>query len=196
MPSGITCIIEREGGADVREFLLRTARLFGHCFHQREDDLANPPTKQKVDRSVAKCLEAAERHLQALQTMTLEDAAVGAREEHDRLLAGRKESNAGTLALRQKYLDMKAAVEVWVPPTPDHECVKQAALEQIEQSCPQDNDRAVPEMATPEAWLAERIEWAEQDVARCRKRLADHLESVKNQNAWVDALLDNLGRAP
>jgi hypothetical protein len=195
MPTGYTAIIEDKPDVTFEEFCLRCARAFGATIHQRDTALENkptPPPRDDVDRAtwrlgtligdlgiaLAKTRQDWEREAKLAYLEALASHSKALSEESDTVAA---------------YSRMTAEVEAWVPPSKDHESLKQFMLEQLSTGAPSTYYSTHP--PTEKSWnelrdlkfsmLCEQIKSAALDATRSASSIMDKTE-------WVEALYASL----
>jgi len=196
MPTGYTACIG--DGATFEEFVWGCARAFGALIMMRDDpgDAPIPEFKPRTEY-YEKSLAEAESKLRELQSMTIDQAREAARHDHEAATLARQERAAERNALRAKYLDMRAKVAAWKPPTPEHNGMKEFMLKQIDQSIDFDcNDRwdDAPALQDPETWLKEQIERVARTIAYDKQHIAEEISRTNARNAWVRALDASVSR--
>ena len=141
MPTGYTCFIENGNISTGAEFLKKCIRNFGCCIDQRDDPLTEPlKTNIHPDPYYKKCYEDALNRLENFRKRTsdeMRDDIINAKQKE---LSSTKSYLSRQELLRDRYLKIRNEVEAWIPPTPDHEGIKQFALEQIDMCIPTETD--------------------------------------------------------
>jgi hypothetical protein len=162
------------------------------------DEPGDAPIPEKFEPSdyAAKRLAETETRLQWLNGLTpqqcLEEATKAYEEEREghRTYAAKKE------ALRKKYRAMLTAVNGWVPPTPDHQGLKDFMVEQITSSIKFDCHDSYEREPLPPTGR----EWRTVEVAKCMKDIEYHTKSnaeeltrTAQRNQWIADLRNSLG---
>lgn len=191
MPTGYTAPIEDGTLTDFRTFALRCARAFGATIEQRDEAIDALPRERKIDTYYRTRVEEALENQKRLNAMTLTEAEHAAQVEYDKSVATREEVKREHALRAGRYATMLAEVEMWEPPTPEHEGLKRFMIEQITESLPRGGYPKVVKL-TAKAWLADRRTRAEEEVERASKAFNDEKERVANANAWIRALYDSL----
>ena len=194
MPTGLTYKIEETDDYTFRDFALSCALQFGACYHQREDDDRSRPKHRKVDAYYRDRVKEAETTLKELHGLSVQDVTDRIKAETDRVAVENEKSLRTWQVKSRRYAKMRAHVEAWTPPTPDHDNMKKFMLDQITISF---DDRDKPYVQTlpdqnPTTWLAHHIERAEKELERATEDLEKEERSVVEANAWIDALLASL----
>jgi len=161
MPTGYTVCVEK--GASFREFALRCARGMGACLTLRDEPLDKPlPTKIVPSDYHARGIVEAEKDLAELKSMTDEAVSLKCRYEYDKALLDKEEGVRENLALRNKYMAMKAAVNEWIPPSKEHLGLKTLMLEQLRTSmefdCSNYCANQVIRLKTVQEWRTARMD--------------------------------------
>jgi hypothetical protein len=194
MPTGYTDTIKAHTTA--RDFLLTCARAFGACVMQREDPLTDPPKAPAESDYYAKTL--AERRAALDKALSMRDSEW--KRDNDTSFASRLENRIERKrerdARRAVLARVRAEVEGWVPPTPDHEGVKRFALEQIAVEAGEGD--YLDEMPVAIPWQQHRdesIAEARRGVEYAERNLREERERTASRNEWIRDLYASLGGA-
>lgn len=196
MPTGYTYPLE-EREVHLREFALRCSRAMGAMVHMRDEDTDAPPRPEKPSTYLKENLARYRSQLSEAKTMTLAQAKILRDAEAAEREKEKKASAERSAVLRQRYETLRAEIEAWDPPTPDHLGLKKLMLEQIA-ICQCDYERSYEPYMPPPAkkWLAQRIEMLEEDVARTEADIEKEKEHLRRNNEWVEKLYASLPPAP
>ncbi len=162
------------------------------------DEPADAPVPERFEPSDyhLKKLAEARATLLKLESMTREEAEQAAKMEYSVKVQERDNGIWKKHELRRKYEAMLAQVEAWMPPTPDHEGLKQFMRDQITQSiefdcCTSYYDKPVQRMS-PMEWLAASQMEAMRGIGYEEAEHIKEVERTEGRNAWVQALRLNL----
>lgn len=137
MPTGYTIFIENGKATTGADFLKICIRNFGCCIGQREDPLsASLITDIKPDTYYKSQYEYYLNKLESFRKKSMEEIKEELRAKGEKELNEKKKYLSDQQMLRNKYLAIRNDVERWVPPTPDHQGIKDFALEQIDMCIP------------------------------------------------------------
>jgi hypothetical protein len=190
MPTGYTAAIK--DGISFEQYVWTCARAFGALVLLRDDTQAPIPERfESSTYHVAELAKAKDR-LATLNAMSMDDAVEN--EKHDY-----KAATKSYLArldekgeLRTKYMAMLGQVRQWIPPTPDHQGLKDLMVQQIEQSIEFDCNTHYMELPAAilggQLWLAQRTAEAECMVAYHADELAKEVSRTEDRNGWLQAL--------
>ena len=99
--------------------------------------------------------------------------------------------------LRQKYDDMLTKVRAWIPPTSEHDNLKNFMIKQIEESIEWDcniyfSPQDMPKKLTVKQWRASKIESCMNDIKYHSEQYAEEAERISGNNKWVRQLRESL----
>jgi ribonuclease HI len=187
MATGYTWPVRDGSVTTLRDFALRCSGLIGYAiasieetvswrFYEAVDDART--TSEKYNKmTLAEAVEQAKK-IAAESALILADSS-----------AKRKEA-------QERYAAMRAKVEAWKPPTPNHEVFKGVMLDELDRSI--QNDCSVTttfESAPPidvEKWLDEQRQLHRAGLVEAEERLAEEKRIVAQMNAWNKALVASL----
>lgn len=196
MPTGYTAAIEK--GISLRQFILNCTRAMGACIMQREDDAGDPPKKREPTDYHVKEIERVEAVLREVELMDDATAQIRATEEYDKELQSIEEGIIKNNTLRQKYETMLSQVKSWIPPTPDHQGLKDFMISQITESISFDcsdyhtNRLDKLKLLSPQEWKHKEMKRALTDLNYHQKGNSDELGRCRSQNNWIDKLYASL----
>ena len=139
------------------------------------------------------------RRIRELRTEIAEIEALSEDEATARVNAKAQETRrewqarqAETQRLQAEYKRLIAQIEAWPPPTPDHQGLKDFALQQLRESLEFDvhgwEEPAAPVVGWKERTLAE----LHKSLAQAWEDLAKQIQWTKDANAWLTALRASL----
>lgn len=190
MPTGLTQPIENAKNYPLRSFLLQCARQFGYCAHMRDTDLEVEPTLRPPSTYNVRELKKAERkYKEMLETPDKELRKLYTKEVQARKALIHKVKRENALK-KERYNQMRAAVTAWVPPTKEHQSLKEFALSQIEDS---DEHSWVPSpLPGFKIWKQQRKSSLRSDIAYHRQELEQDETHRVRANDWIRALYASL----
>lgn len=198
MPTGYTCFIEDGEITTAKEFIMLCARAFGACISMRDEPLSKPiPEKFEADTHYQKWLDNAKRDLEKYRAMTMEEVHAQVEEEYQKRIKERKKAEERDKRIYDAYLSVLDGVKRWNPPTPEHQGVKDFAIEQIKM-CMDDMDgvrkyRSEPiRKPTDSEWIMSKIESCINNIRRYEESAAEERERNKSRNKWLKDLRDSL----
>lgn len=196
MPTGYTS--EIANGISFEKFVLRCARAFGALVEMRDESMDAPiPKKFEPSDYHTKELQKAKEKLKRCRAMTMEQAREEADKEYEKNLAAHERAIKKMETLKAKYEDMLAKVRAWVPPSKDHQELKNFMEKQIEDSISFDcnlryYEENPPEKITGADWKKMRIENAQDNIAYHTKEQADETGRSVSRSKWVQQLRESL----
>lgn len=196
--TGYTHAVVEGKMTDFTEFALKCARAIDYCIDLKEapDDA---PLEFKESTYYQDRLAEAQLQLRRVQGWTDADwaALLGQRNEAHRADVAR--SRARMLEEDARIQAMREKVLAWIPPTPNHEPLKEFMLQQlgisgwgreyVEKHYPVDPD---PLFDSVEELKTFEIENAERDVARFAERRKEEVERFNRSTEWVEQLRASL----
>lgn len=197
MPTGYTADVGSGKVTDFADFAMQCARAFGACVTMRDDPSdATIPDEFKPSSYHAERLAEAKSELSRLQSMTVDQQEVAARDAYEQALAYQKKYRREKEEQRARYEAMLGKVGDWSPPTPDHVEMKKFMREQLRTSIDFDCGGSYE----PEAKKLSRSEWYEVALKKAEHDVNYHMiehqkevERAANRTAWVKALRASLG---
>jgi len=194
MPTGYTAPIEEDPNYTFEQYVWRCARAFGALILMRDDDMGTKvPQEFEPSDWNAKELAKAQSKLAELEDMTLEQAAVFARADFDSALKYYNETRDRNATKSAAYAKMRARVEAWEPPDPEHAGLKKFMLEQLTESMRfglYEPDE--PKLKEASAWLVAALEAARRDVAYHTEEHGKELRRTYERNRWVRLLRESV----
>lgn len=196
MPTGYTAALHEGKEQSFSEFALYCARAFGACISLRDEPASTTIPDEFVPSTYyAERLVMLTAELERVKAWTLTSAHAANWNSYSQRLASYKQEQVKREDLRKRYQDMLVQVEQWVPPTEDHNGLKEFMGEQLLSSIDFDTnyDWPPPERITAEKFWADKIEDLEEDIARCARHQAEEEERAHTRTEWVQALRASLG---
>lgn len=185
-----------DGDQPFEEFVLCCARASGAAYDQRDNTsgpvrLPEPPSTYARDE-----MAAAQERVAEIEAWTPERAQEKADESYLRVVAGFVEINAGIAARKIRFDAMRARVEAWRPPTPDHEWFKRFMLEQLVSET-RDLTPIVPpdKPEDGESFKAAALGKARYDVEFHARAWAEDQARYREARAWIRDLYTSLDLA-
>lgn len=203
MPTGYTAGIEDGKITTGKEFLKLCMRAFWIAIDLKDEPLSVPtPTKFEPDTYYKKRLEDEKANFEKFKAMSFEEA----RDEMIKAYKDRvdmyKSMLEGSLKRNKQYAKVRAEVEDWIPPTPEHIELKNFALKQIDMCIDtqeqidryreyaneelDDSDSAVAE------YIHEQTEFHRQGVKRAKESWDNEVKRTEDKNKWMELFLNSL----
>lgn len=188
MPTGYTAKLYEGKAQTFEEFTLEAARAMGAAIMQR--DSAPGPIADEYEpsdyyrKSLAKD-EATLKQYSRRTDVEWQEAEAAWRHEQTKATVDAIEK-AG--ALRVRYERMLAEVQAWVPPTSEHQGLKDFMVQQLTESIKFDCSTTYLDIPPKRSWQdfkAQRIAEAEKSLKRSHEGWAEELERTESRNKWV-----------
>lgn len=202
MPTGITSNLYAGKPETFENFMLKCARQMGALMHMRDDSYDAPIRHREPSDYHAKALVKAKEELAKWESMTVAQAILRLEENQKEDIERYQREIQKRKEMLERYNDMLLKVEAWQPPTPEHEGLKQLAIDQLKQSISHDCDvsyyeRSVKEKQDIDAYkyLADMVNAARESVAYHTAKAATENSHVDEANKWIDDLLNSIDSA-
>lgn len=203
MPTGYTAGIEDGRITTGKDFLKLCTRAFGIAIELKDEPLSVPtPTKFEPDTYYKKRLEDEKANFEKFKAMSFEEARAEMVRAYEDRIDMYKSMLEGSLKRNEQYAKVRAEVEDWNPPTPDHIELKKFALKQIDMCIDtqeqidryreyaneelDDSDSAVAE------YIHEQTEFHRQGVKRAKESWDDEIKRTEDKNKWMELFLNSL----
>lgn len=195
MPSGYTKIIEEQGEVTLAQFAMRCARGMMPLFSLHDADLDEPiPPKLTANPHYTEKVVECEQKLAQISAMTVQDAAALLETRHAERVVEVERWNTTRSILQANCERLRANVDAWVPPTPDHAALKKFMLDQLDTEIRYATIRVdLPVKQSPEQWLAALAEDAHKELDRAKRDLTEELQRTDWNNKWLADLRESLG---
>lgn len=195
MPTGYTAPLHDGEDITFEQFVLRCSRGMGAAIMQRDDSLDAEIALREVGDYHLQRVEQSAAALAGAWTRTDEEWAAlqTAAIAHD--VKYREQYLTKQAQIEGRYTAMLAAVQAWVPPTSEHQGLKDFMVQQLEESLRFDVGGYTPSVPDelPIAEYREReLGRLARALERDTKQLEEERERVRGQNAWVLALRESL----
>lgn len=196
MPTGYTANIAN--GITFEQFVMDCARAFGACITLRDEAAGGDkiPNEFKADPYHMEQRDLAHRRLYELEAMSDVECDIAARAEWEKEEESRKQQIKKQLELKAKYEAMLAQVDNWIPPTLDHNELKQFMRKQIVDSINFDISLSyyqVPiRLKTGTEWRALKQQTYQQNIKYHTEQYAKEVATAAKRTAWITALRDSI----
>lgn len=195
MATGYTSKIK--DGISFKEFLLGCAKAFGACIEMRDDPMDTPiPDEFKISDYHIKRLTEIQSEFEFINRMTIDEAAIKAKEEYEQKRKYNEQQIKERDGLRLKYNDMLIKVKNWQPPTSDHFGLKDFMIQQITSSmdfdCGTTYYEKPIELLTGEQWLLNKKQSLFNDIDYHTKEHQKEVDRVAQRNQWIKQLRESI----
>jgi len=199
MPTGYTAIIEE--GCTFEDYILRCARGMGALITMRDMPMDAPiPDVFEPSPFYKDELEKAKKEYEALCSMTVPEIERAAIAQYQNRKKGAEEGLAKEDEINKRYERIRAEVEAWVPPTPDHDGLKRFMLEQID-LCTRNKMSSYyaqrlmelrEEKVDAQKWFEARKKDLLDSVERYARKWEEEKERCAERTKWVQELKKSL----
>lgn len=203
MPTGYTAGIEDGRITTGKDFLKLCTRAFGIAIELKDEPLSVPtPTKFEPDTYYKKRLEDKKADFEKFKAMSFEEARAEMIRAYEDRIDMHKSMLEGSLKRNEQYAKVRAEVEDWIPPTPDHIELKKFALKQIDmcidtqEQIDRHREYANEELDDSDSAVAEYIrgqtEFLRQGVKRAKESWDGEVKRTEDKNKWMELFLNSL----
>lgn len=203
MPTGYTAGIEDGEITTGKDFLKLCTRAFGIAMDLRDEPLSvHTPTKFEPNTYYKDRYEEAKEELEKCRKMSFEEAKTKMIKSHAGRVKMYRSIAERYIENNNKYAKVRAEVEAWIPPTPEHYNLKKFALGQIDMciekqeyidECLQkanekldDSDKAVEE------FISHEFESCYRGLKRAKENWKEEQARAASKNAWMENFLNSL----
>lgn len=200
MANGYTWLVREGKVTTLREFALRCSGMIGYNYVLAREGVEQPAlVKQVVNDYYIQAVVEARADVAKYDAMTLAEAATELRQTCGTFAKQTTEYVEDQEKAISRFVGMRAKVEAWNPPTPDHEEFKAALLRELDQAisyahrCYKNQVTAIPQPVTDvEKWLDIRRKCCRERLAEVEAELAAQEKRVDEANEWNRALVASL----
>jgi hypothetical protein len=204
MPTGYTAGIIDGEITTFEQFATQCSRAFGATIHMRDNPLDSPYEPRTPSEYYVNSLQSQREKLEETKTMTdeaivqdFETLLKDSLEYHERELEKTK-VNLGRLN------SIMESAKSWVPPTEDHEGVRDYMIDQLEITIKADGDpsyhvnkivqakKELEEGIDPKVYREEKIKEIEDRISYYGAEVQKELERCKQSNDWMDKFLESI----
>jgi hypothetical protein len=204
MPTGYTAGIIDGEITTFEQFATQCSRAFGATIHMRDNPLDSPYEPRTPSEYYVNSLQSQREKLEETKTMTdeaivqdFENLLKDSLEYHERELEKTK-VNLGRLN------SIMESAKSWVPPTEDHEGVRDYMIDQLEITIKADGDpsyhvnkivqakKELEEGIDPKVYREEKIKEIEDRISYYEGEVQKELERCKQSNDWMDKFLESI----
>lgn len=204
MPTGYTAGIIDGKITTFEQFATQCSRAFGATIHMRDNPLDSPYEPRTPSEYYVNSLQSQREKLEETKTMT-DEAIVQDFENllNDSLKYHERELEKTKVNLGRLNSIMESA-KSWVPPTEDHEGVRDYMIDQLEITIKADGDpsyhvnkivqakKELEEGIDPKVYREEKIKEIEDRISYYGAEVQKELERCKQSNDWMDKFLESI----
>lgn len=203
MPTGYTSYINDGKITNGADFLKLCTRAFGVAVDLKDESLFVPtPEHFEPDPYYKESYEKAVNKRDKYRKMTLNEARQDFINQAIENINSAREHLKNIIEENDKYQAVKNEIMDWIPPTSEHEKLKEYAINQLDISMNSedtikyyeeeadkrfdDNDKAVAE------YLNRKREMTEGNVVRSYQKWQENIKAAEEKNLWMKQFLDSL----
>lgn len=203
MPTGYTSYINSGEITNGADFLKLCVRAFGVTIELKDEGLSvQTPIHFKPDPYYKKQYEKAVKKRNKYRKMTLDEAREEFIDQSIEIINYARSHLKDLIGENDKYRAIKNEIIQWIPPTSEHEKLKEYAINQLDISMNSadtieyyeekvdkiidDNEKAVTE------YLNRKREMTEGDVISSYKKWQENIKETEEKNLWMKQFLDSL----
>jgi hypothetical protein len=204
MPTGYTSGILDGRINTFEEFATVCSRAFGATIHMRDNPLDSTYEPRTPSDYYENSLQSQREKLEEMKTMTDEDIV----QEFETLLNDYLEYHDRELEKTKANLErlnsIMESAKSWVPPTEDHEGIRDYMIDQLKITIRADGDssyyveeiirakKELEEGIDPKVYREERIKEIEDRISYYEEEVQKELERCKKSNDWMDKFLESI----
>lgn len=196
MPTGYTAKVEDGSITELKDYILTCARAFGALVHMRDDSLDKQMERCEPSDYHIKNLKIANDELEEFYKISDEDMEIEITKKYENELKGNKDYYEEGETQNARYDSMLKKVNNWIPPTKEHEALKEFAIQQISIS-KSDYHKSykdkLPERLTLSEYKNMKEKQLKDNIDYHKKGYQKEVEKCKNANKWIDSLVESLG---
>ena len=203
MPTGYTSYINDGKITNGADFLKLCTRAFGVAVDLKDESLFVPtPEHFEPDPYYKESYEKAVNKRNRYKKMTVDEARQEFVEKEIKSLNSSKECLSKIIEENDRYRSVKIEVEKWIPPTSNHEKLKEFAINQLNISMNskdyidffrQGSDKIIDDSEENIInYLHDMQETCEKKVIRSYKKWQENIKETEEKNLWMKQFLDSL----
>lgn len=195
MPTGYTCDVQNGKITEFKDFALKCARAFGANIMMRDDPMDAPIKEYEPSSYHKEALEKAEKRLPEVQEMSPQECEEQAEKEYTEAKERNEKYISEANEQRERYEQMLEKVRSWIPPTSEHQGLKEFMIKQLTDSIEWDCSTEYytnPERKTGEQWRKDQIDSLKHDIEYHSKHHAEEVDRTNSRNEWNRQLFDSL----
>ncbi len=196
MPTGYTAFIENGQITTAKDFIMLCARAFGATVIMKDEPLSKPiPEVFSCSNYYSETICKLQEELKRLQNLTLHEAQEEADDDYKKRFLEYTQGKQKDEKLLEQYNSMEEEIRKWVPPTYEHQNLKDFAINQIEMSKPDmefwSQLQTINRQSATE-WLETKIADCKNDIEWYRKLLKREEDNIASKNKWLKDLRNSL----
>lgn len=198
MPSGYTAKIQANPNITLKEFTLTCARAMGAMYHLRDYSTSteyHPRVPSDYHKNKVTELTA---ELDRAGRMTFAELLRLIEKKNEDTFQKIKDSEEEKTRTLKGYTSMLLRVQSWIPPTNEHQSLKEFMVSQITDSikfdCESMSDYYMKTLVTknPEDYRDELYKKLREDIAYHTQQHKDDVKRCEESNTWVKVLEESL----
>lgn len=203
MPTGYTAGILDGTTTTFKDYALLCARAFGATMHLRDKSMDAEYEPAVPSDYYLTALERSEEALEKYKSMTDEELIADAKVELERSLQSYRNMKQKAQEGADRLTEMLNQANAFVPPTKEHESLKEFMVDQLEKTIDFDgpskwHDESISKLEKRLSSLdadvirAEKVAKAHRDIARATENYQKELKRCADANKWVTDLINSI----
>ena len=197
MLTGYTCYIEDGKIDNAKDFIMLCTRDFGATIDMRDEPLDTPiPEKFEPDTYASKNLKKAMDKLEYLSSLTDKNIQEMIDKEYKKKQTDCDEQIKKEKIKNNRYAKVLSEVKAWNPPTPEHNNLKDFAINQIEMSTEYlmddyyEKQKREPKPTVNE-WKENAFASCLKDIKYYREENQKEIDRTNSRNKWLKELRES-----
>jgi hypothetical protein len=204
MPTGYTAGIIDGEITTFEQFATQCTRAFGATIHMRDNPLGSPYEPRTPSEYYTNSLQSQREELERMESLTDEDIVREFESSMRDNLEYHEKGMEKDRANLEKLNSILSSAKAWVPPTEEHESLRDFMIEQIESTIKVDGDpsyhvnniiqikQEMKDGIDPKVYREERIKEIEDRITYYEGEIQKELERCKRSNDWMDKFFESI----
>ena len=204
MPTGYTAGIIDGEITTFEQFATQCTRAFGATIHMRDNPLGSPYEPRTPSEYYTNSLQSQREELERMELLTDEDIVREFESSMRDNLEYHEKGMEKDRANLEKLNSILSSAKAWVPPTEEHESLRDFMIEQIESTIKVDGDpsyhvnkivqikQEMEDGIDPKVYREGRIKEIEDRITYYEGEIQKELERCKRSNDWMDKFFESI----
>lgn len=195
MPTGYTYPIHESDEFDFTDFALRCSRAFGPTRSQYGDSLdsqlvltSDEDVKRK-EQELESEIQKIKNNIEAIKETSEEEVSLIVEKENDVIQLENDSKKKEYKNSKKRLIAMLKEAVAWVPPTGEHQYLKDFMIEQVESDL-MDLSFSPTSYISEKTWASNKIESLQWDLERAEKKQTEKAEEFDRE--WLTKLIQSL----
>ncbi len=197
MPTGYTSDIYDGKDVSFEDSTWTCARAFNHLASMRDLPMGTPiPEKFEAPKYHAEELVKAQARLAEVESWDYDRATAEASNDYEKRLQRWEEADLKSRGRHERYEAILAQAQAWIPPTSDHNGLKELMVEQLKKSIELDcrSYETLPPLEG-DVYREEQVAEAERGIVYHTEQHAEEVQRANKRTQWVQTLRDSFKQA-